>query len=287
MKTKLFCLITLVVVSITSCDNKKLNETEIALASADSLARKAINERDSLIILFNEISQDIIKLRELESIVVVPGNMQNESYSVPTIQDDIKAIQQSLQERKEKIKKLENQLAKQSLGNKEMQKMIDNLKSQILQNEQVITDLKQQLSNANLTIANLNTQVDSLNTSVSNVTAEKNSALAKNEALTEDLNRCYYVLGSGKELKDHKIIETGFLRKTKILQGDFDQSYFTSADKRVLTNIPLYSKKAKVYTNQPKDSYSITEDANGLKTLNITNPERFWSVSNFLVVQTD
>ena len=82
-------------------------------------------------------------------------------------------------------------------------------------------------------------------------------------------------------------MESGFLRKTKIMPENFDQSYFTTDDKRSLRTINLGSKKAKVMTNQPSDSYEIVEGANGMKILKITNPTRFWNQSNFLIVKTD
>ena len=82
-------------------------------------------------------------------------------------------------------------------------------------------------------------------------------------------------------------MSSGFLRKTKVLPQNFDQGYFTKGDKRTLRTINLGSKKAKVMTNQPTDSYEIVEGANGVKILKITNPNRFWNQSNFLVVKTD
>jgi len=101
-----------------------------------------------------------------------------------------------------------------------------------------------------------------------------------------NLNTCYYVIGSKKELKAHKIIESGFLRKTKILEGDFEMSYFTKADRRTLNDIPLHSNKAELLTNHPKDSYELV-DHGGTKTLHILNANRFWEKSNFLVVKID
>ena len=68
---------------------------------------------------------------------------------------------------------------------------------------------------------------------------------------------------------------------------DFEQSYFTKADKRSLLNIDLHSQKAKVLTNQPKDSYEIVEMPNGNKVLKILAPARFWNTSNFLIVEID
>ena len=89
-----------------------------------------------------------------------------------------------------------------------------------------------------------------------------------------------------KELKQQKIIETGFLRKTKVMEGDYTKSYFTKADKRTLNSIALHSKKAQVMSKHPADSYAI-EDAGGQKVLHILNPNKFWELSNYLVVKID
>lgn len=70
------------------------------------------------------------------------------------------------------------------------------------------------------------------------------------------------------------------------MKGEFDQSFFTAADKRTLTTIDLNSKKAEVMTNQPADSYTI-EERGGRKVLRITDPAKFWSLTNYLVVKID
>ena len=105
--------------------------------------------------------------------------------------------------------------------------------------------------------------------------------------MANELNTCYYVIGSKSELKEHKIIETGFLRKTKVMEKDYEIEYFTKGDKRTLAEIPLYSKKAKIYTKHPADSYEIVTADDNTKTIVITNPTKFWELSNFLVVQID
>lgn len=290
MNLKVASFMACAAVTLASCGSKYSSDasgSDSTVNAIDPAIQQALNEKDSLIALFNDISGDMIQLRQMESIIVVPGKMQSEEASAPSLRDDIHAIQLALQERRERLAELEKKLASQSGQNGQLQQMISNLKAQINQNEETINSLTQQLSEAKTTIAGLNNAVDSLNTSVATVTAERDNEQQKNQTLTDDLNRCYYAIGSGKELKAHKIIETGFLRKTKIMQGDYEMSYFTSADKRSLSNIPLYSKKASVKTNQPKDSYTIGTDASGNKVLNITNPQRFWNASNFLVVQTD
>lgn len=280
-----------VIMLIASCnDKKKTSDKTDVFSDLTSIQADdpVFAERDSLIALFNDISGDLLQIKHVESIVTIPGNINNETgKSVPQLRDDLVAIQNALQERRQRLSELEQKLKNSSGKNAQLLQMVNNLKEQMTQNEQTIVSLKEQLAQANTTIAGLNTQIDSLNVSVANVTEEKAIAEQKNTELTNELNRCYYAIGSKDELKKHKLITTGFLRKTKIMQGDYESSYFTTADKRTLTTIHLYSKKAKVLTNQPADTYSITTDANGNKILNIKNPEKFWNTANYLIIQTD
>lgn len=137
-------------------------------------------------------------------------------------------------------------------------------------------------------IERLDSAIDSLNATVDTISAAKAASDQQLTNTTNELNKVYYVFGNKAELKDHNIIEGGgFLRKTKIMESDFDQSYFTVADRRNLLQIPLYSKKAKLLTKQPESSYQIVDDANGQKVLQITRPDEFWKLSNYLVIQTD
>lgn len=289
--------LSLLVISCSGNSNDKNagSETDVLISEQETVVDPVVSQRDSLISMFNDISDDIFQIKQMESIISLPANMQTEDgRTAAQLRDDLLAIQQTLQLRRQKLEELEKKLkdtdgqnAKYMSKNAELLKMIDNLKAQMEENEKTITSLTEQLAAAKTTISELNTTVDSLNTSMANITAEKNAVEEKNQQLTTEVNQCFYAIGSKSELKQHKIIETGFLRKTKIMQGDFEASYFTKADRRSLTAIPLYSKKAKVLTNQPTDSYSITTDANGNKTLNIMNPAKFWSTANYLVIQTD
>ena len=156
-----------------------------------------------------------------------------------------------------------------------------------------IATLTNQLATANIkidelssTVTTLNTQVDSLASDVANERELKAAAQAEADKATTELNACYYAVGNSKELKERDILSSGFLRKTKVMKGDFDMNYFQTADKRTLTEIPTHSKKAEVMTSQPKDSYQIV-DINGQKVVKITNPTKFWQVSNFLVIKVD
>lgn len=274
--------------ALSACNQK--NETEEAHKQAIADASKvelqnAVADRDQLFLLVNEISQGMDQIKDLENILTVNANAGGETPSQrEQIQADIASIQKALQERREKLAELEKKLNNSTLTNNNLRSTIATLRNQIDTQSNEIESLKTNLTAAKARIGELNTAVDSLNTTVTTVTAQKDEAEQQSVDLANELNTCFYAVGSKKELKDNEIIETGFLRKTKIMEGDFDRNFFTTADKRTLTTIPLHSDKAKVLTNQPESSYVI-EDVDGQKVLRITNPASFWSLSNYLVVQ--
>jgi len=50
--------------------------------------------------------------------------------------------------------------------------------------------------------------------------------------------------------------------------------------------LPLHSARVKILTNHPAGSYKLTDDDGG-KRLVILSPDKFWSLSNYLVIETD
>lgn len=272
----------------TSCQSRTEKTSENNTPTTSDSLQIALANQDSLLVLINDVAEGMNKIKQLENILASTSNLTAESQNRrKQISNDMLAIQQTLQMRRERLAELEKKLQTSSANNAALKKTIQSLKQQISDQESSIENLRKELSNANIHIEKLSANVDSLSTKVANVAAAKEIAEQEANELTTELNTCYYAFGSKSELKEHKLIETGFLRKTKILSGNFEQSYFTTADKRTLTTLEFHSKKAKVLTNQPADSYTMEEAPNGNKFIRITNPDRFWSVSNFLIVQVD
>ena len=288
MKKIITLALTALLIASSSCSNKKEEELRQQQALNEATAeelRSAVADRDQLLGLVNEISSGMDQVKQLENILAV--NAANETPGQrDQILADIAAIQQTLVQRRERLAELEKKLNSSNLSNSNLKKTISQLQNQIDSQTREIESLRSNLDEAKAHIENLNTQVDSLSTTVNTVVAERDSTDNANTELTNELNTCYYAIGNKNELKDNKIIETGFLRKTKIMEGDFDRNFFTRADKRTLTQIDLNSTKAEVLTNQPAGSYSI-DDLNGHKVLRITNPALFWSLSNYLVIKID
>ena len=252
----------------------------------DSL-QQVVAYQDSLLSLINEIGDGMQQIKMMENILS-SENIQSETPDRrDRIKNDMADIQRELNERAKRLSELEARLNKSNSNNAQLRQAISSLKEQIASQVTTIESLRKDLASANIYIDQLTQNVDSLNTEVANTIEQKEEVEQKNVELTNQLNECYYVIGSKSELKQHSIIETGFLKKTKIMPDDFQRSYFTAADQRTLTSIPLHSKKAKVLTNQPAGSYDIVTETDGMKVLKIKNPAEFWSTYKYLVIQID
>lgn len=281
-----FSAVALMLVGCSNSNDSNLTTVEPSGDSSRDSLRQALADQDSLLVLITEISEGMENIKRMESILTVeaPGDLPDKRQQ---IRYDMSMIQQSIINNRNRLAQLEERLNKANNNNANLRRAIVSLKSQIAQQVTTIETLRSELAAANFQIDQLNLDRDSLMSEVAATTEERNEVIQQNIDLTNEMNICYYALGSKDELKSHKIIETGFLRKTKVLPQDFEHNYFTVSDKRILTSIPLRSNKAQVMSNHPSDTYRIDTAENGQKTLVITNPERFWSTSNYLVVKTD
>ena len=288
-------MVTALSVMIGSC--KKDNAADGQRTNEDSLLNIALNdslatvraEKDSLAVLMTEVSDGMNEIMDMQQLISA-ANLDIETRDRKAeIRNNIEIIKRAIDLRQKRLLQLEDRLRQSVTYTDEMKHSIESLKKQLTKQQGIIEDLTAKLAAANVTITNLNTRVDSLKTENKVVTQEKIRAQEESTRLTAEvnnLNECFYVVGPKKELKQQKIIETGFLRKTKVMEGDYTKSYFTKADKRTLNTIALHSKKAQVMSKHPAGSYSI-EEAGGQKVLHILDPNKFWELSNYLVVKID
>lgn len=282
----------LAALALTSCENKeqkeRLENAEAMAAATREELEQAVSERDELLDLINEVSSGMDDIKSVEGIVAVnaSGEVTGNRSKVTS---DIAAIRATLDERRRKVEELEKRVKDSKLSNSKLMATIQTLKNQIDRQAEEIETLTASLKDANVKIAKLDNTVDSLNTTVTAVSNERDKAEAEAVRQANIANSCYVAVGSKSELKKYNIIEGGgFLRKSKIMQGDFDKSFFVTYDKRTLTSIPLHSKKAKIIsTTPPAGSYEMVKQADGQLVLRITNPTQFWGISNYLVVQVD
>lgn len=277
-----------IALAIVSCGNTKLSEEQARNNRLDDSLRVALANSDSLFYLLYDVTVGMDQITHLEQLLNAPINRENAS-TRDRLRLEMEAIQKGLQQRRRRIAELEAQLANSSASNNaKLNKQIAQLREQLDKQTATAAELRKSLAAANIHIETLDATIDSLGSALDTITAAREKSDQELAKAIDELNTVYYVIGTKDELKEHSIIEGGgFLRKTKILPSDFDRNYMQRADRRTLTSLPLDSKKAKVLTNQPSDTYTIESGANDMKTLVITSPDAFWQTSNIVVIQVN
>jgi len=246
-----------------------------------------LNERDSIVddffYTFSEIQDNLNTIKAKENIINLNAKNAEDAPEIKEqINKDIQTIYNLLLENKEKLKRLENKFKKAGLKIKALKKTIATLEKQILEKDAEIKQLKEKLDAMNIQITLLETNIDSL--TIENI---KKDETINNQDIK--LHTAHYVIGTKKELYKNGIITKsgGFIGigRIKKLKEDFNKDYFTTIDIREVKEIPIVSKKVKIITTHPKDSYELIKNEKGVvETLKINNPEKFWSISKYLVV---
>lgn len=285
MKKILFLLVGVALLS--SCGEMQRNKS--LKAENDSL-NLALAERDAelegIMEAFNEVQEGFRLINEAENRVDLNNSSREGATAAQKIREDIHFITEKLQDNRNRIAELEELLKNSKYASSQLKKAITNLKEELAAKTQQIETLQIELASKNIRIAELDDAVAGLNQNVADLTAENKAKEAMVASQDKALNVAWFVFGTSSELKDQKIISKKFLQKTKVLEDDdFNKDYFTQIDIRTDKEIKLYSKEAKLLTAHPEGTYELKKDAKGQLTLVITNPNKFWSISRYLVIE--
>ncbi len=285
---KSFVLIGLGALMLASCsgNSKKLAEDSARIAELSAEYAEASSFNDSLMLLMGDIYTGLDSINMQEGLLYNMGNGESVDRRAE-IRQNLANIKARLESNRKLLADMEARLKKSDNQNSVLLKTIDQLKSRIASQDEKVAQLESELSSAKEEIETLNAHVAQTAVDLAAEQEAKEKAQAEAEAIENAANTVYYAIGTNKELKKNGLLEKKFLGQTKVLKGDFNESYFTKADKRTLSVIPTGSKKVKIWTNMPEDSYEIVETPEKTKTIKITNPTEFWSMTPFLLIQVD
>lgn len=258
----------------------------------DSLVNVAHDSKQQLADLnkyFITISKCLDSITEQENVLLVSIDHEtNSRYSKAELRNRLNLLSDIIGRQKERIKELTDSLH-QDKSNREydnLLKMVDYLSQQIDIKEARINSLLVEINNKNKDIVKLTASVNNLQTQVSK-TKEQNEVLSTTVVKqTNILNKSYILIGDKDMLKEIGVLTKGnLLRKSKFNPDNINLSYCQAIDNSKLREIPLDSKKPKILSAVPSNSYKIIDNGNGMKTLIINDPSSFWSLSNVLIIQ--
>lgn len=273
-----FCLSAIVFTSCVenSAEYKKLKSENEMLQIAKA---KSFADLDEMITALNDIQADIQTIREAENYLTIEQSGELSVTKQEQIKNDIRLIAQTLKNNKEQLAALEEKMRNSDIQLAGLQQTIQRINAELNQKTLMVASLQEELAKKNIQIQDLQEDLGKLATTTS-VQAQR---ITEQDA---ELHSAHYCFGTKKELKEQNILTGGGLfSKTKALQGNFNRDYFIRIDIRNTTEIPLFNRKATVHSNHPANSYLFRKDANGNLTLVVVEPELFWSLGRYLVIE--
>lgn len=276
-------------VFIASCGPDYKAEVERMMKERDSLMAQ-YDAKDSVI---NGYMQDISEIQtSIETLTQQEEMLNREGATNPEtspdakakIMGDIEALRQLIDQNKKKLGELQARVRKSNVKVAELEKMIASLNTQLAQRDSSISSLNENIVALNGTITNMQGQMDTIKMDVAQKTAEISDK-------TTRLHTAYYTVGTYKTLRDKKVLskQGGFLGigKAKTMVPDFNQEAFTRIDLTSTKTIELNTKAAKLVSTHPSGTYTLRKENEKITAIEITDPDKFWQASKYLVVVTE
>ncbi len=279
---------------MASCNQAALDQSNHQKDSLQAIVNEqnsSLIERDSSISDYISYFKDVE--RNLDSITakqqMISANsgksgIESKANQKIRITTQIETINSLMDQNRKTIAGLNKKLKRSGRKNKELETMISKLNTQLEQKTIELTTLNEKLTELNLEIVQLQTSMEKL--TLDNAT--------KSQTISEEtaaLHTAYYVIGKSKDLQESKIIDRkgGLLGigRTSKLNSNLDKSKFIVIDYTQVGKIAINHDGVKIVTSHPSDSYTLEKDAKDkdlIKNLIITNPEKFWSESKYLVI---
>lgn len=281
MKKLLFLAIGLTLITFMGCKEDRKVADVAGFSQNDSLQKiiaQKDNEINDIMETFNQIEAGFKEINEAENRVSLMKDGEGANRRQQLV-ENVQFISATMKGNRTLIEKLRRQLRESSVKSDNLKKTIENLVAELEEKDNQLQQLRAELDAKNIHIAELDQTISGLNDNVTNLQTESSQKSATIQAQDKQLNTAWFVFGTKKELKEQRIIDGD-----RVLESNFNKSYFTKIDIRVEKEIKLYSKYAKILTMHPSDSYTLEKDANKQYVLRITNPQIFWSTSKYLVI---
>jgi hypothetical protein len=288
--TGIIALILLVVagvIGVSMYNTEQKNQLAIIESQKQSFT-ELLTERDSMIsesmLTFDEIEKNLSAIKEKEKIITMESSGSELSKGrKEQILKDIEYINTLLDQNKKKIASLTAQLKNSGAAIKGLQVKIAELEASMKQHEDEISDLKTALVEKDFEIGQLNTKMNDQQVVIAQKDVEISNQIS-------ELNKAYIASGTYKDLKAKGLLfkDGGFLGlgKKELLQSDFADSSFTQVNITELRTIPVNSKSVKLITEHPSNSYEMIRDSdNKISSIEIKDPEQFWKISKYAVVE--
>lgn len=281
---------------LSSC-NKKDEEKIAAQSQTIQNMEQEMARRDStyngLISMLNHAEEQVAEIARRENLVVSTSNESKKSEDQMIA--ELRLIDGLVKESNQSIQNLKAQLKKSNIEMGAFKNRIDKLSDMLDEQRKAITTLKAEVEEKEKELQVFAVKYDSIKIETVNqkqLITEKDKEIEILVGNNDNLNKVHYAIGPYKQLREQGLVdkEGGFLwiGRTVDLKASAEEGKFMEADMREFSELKIEADKFELVTEHPKDSYTIVDDEveEGVKYLKVTNPQKFWELSNYLVVTT-
>jgi hypothetical protein len=267
-------------------ENKSLTEEKARAQKELSAAGAATAEMQGTL---DEVQKGLEELRtkELKAIRTSISVAQEGKSAGAAQRDELKAeieeIRKAVKANLDKLATLQKSLKASDAKATSLERLVGELRKQLEEKEATIAALEEKTQELTKTAEELRGTVK-----------EKEEAVQQKEAVIADretqMATAYVLIAPQSALKKAGLVE----KKGSVLglggnwkhTGQFDESLFKTVDTRKVTTFDVAAApdKARVLSDHPKDSYTLTAAGPKASTLTVTDAARFWKGSKYLVV---
>jgi predicted nucleic acid-binding Zn-ribbon protein len=208
------------------------------------------------------------------------------------IKDKITELTERLNEAEARLGASRNRVKELTANNAALTSQLASYDSTIAAFKTIIDNQKTEIVSLNDQLAALQTENASLRQDKAQLTTQATQLTAEKTSLTTERNTVYYIIGTKEELLKKKIIvQTGGtlgIGRTQVPARDLNPADFTAIDKTAVSQIafPKPDRTYRIITRQDVTALETPPDRDarirgGLK---ITDPDKFWAASRFLIV---
>lgn len=254
---------------------------------------ETISHRDSVVNdfadTFNQIEERLTFIKTKRAQLSLAASQEGNFNRKQAMLNDIEMMDSMLVASSKHIEQLEKKLKDSGIRMRSFENRIALLNKTIEENSAEIAQLRTSLEEKEVQIAGLNTRVEEMNSEL----LAKEEAIRQHEGLLLEkdvkMNTAWYTSGTFRELKDKGILQRdgGFLGlgTSKVIRDNLKPADFVELDIRESRSIPLHAKKVNVISEHPDSSYQLVYADGLVSELVIQDPEEFWKISKFAVIE--
>jgi len=271
--------------TLYSC-SERTDKVETSNPATDSI----IADNKQLNFFINTLSAS------MDSIVVQEGYFTNstnkDGVPIPTrvqMIEKLSLFRDLVARQRKSIVALQDSLKNTSSASaRKIEKIISFYKNMLNEKERTIAQLQEELKTKNVDISRLSQRVALLSNDVSDLSMKNKEQEEIMKVQDNIINECYVMIGTKNDLQKKGILSSkGFFKKKQLNVSSFNPESFNKVDIRQFTEVTVNGKNPVILTQMPANSYSLEKVSKNIYILKILDPNSFWSVSNYLVIQYD